>query len=127
MSGFSLTLLHDFIVKAKSATYIGDGPRSLSCRPGSRDLQFHQEPFAYLDSYFGSANFVGQEVVYFAGRPVWAMNYHGCLLEPALLSASDVGRMLKESLSALYKEGRFLGGFEYAAPNRVLLRAFGIH
>ncbi|MGE5549257.1 MAG: DUF5680 domain-containing protein [Bacteroidota bacterium] len=116
MSDFSLKRLRDFIVRAKSATYAGDGPRSPSCRPGSKDLRFEEEPFAYLDSYFGEADFIGEEVVYYEGQPVWAMNYHGRLLEPALLSSADVGRILKESLSALYKEGRFLGGFEYATP-----------
>ena len=110
----SLDQLQNFIVLAKAATYVGGGDKSLSRRPGSHDLEFHQGAFAYLDSYFGGADFIGQEVVYFEGRPVWAMNYYGRILEPALIAATEAGQIIKESLSALYQQGRFLGGFEHA-------------
>ena len=112
MDELSLEELHGFIVQAKAATYIGSGEAKLSYRPGSHDLQFHQEPFSYLDSYFGQADFVGQEVVYFQGVAVWALNYYGRILEPARIAAAEVGQILKESLSEMYREGRFLGGFE---------------
>lgn len=85
MAGWTLEKLSAFVVRAKAATYAGGGPRSLSYRPGSHDLQYHEAPFAYLDSHFGGADFIGQEVVFFEGRPVWAMNYYGRLLEPALI------------------------------------------
>jgi hypothetical protein len=113
MVGFSPERLNAFIVRAKAATYVGGGAKSLSYQPGSHDLQFHDAPFAYLDSYFGGADFIGQEVVYFEGKPVWAMNYYGRILRPELLSALEAGRILQESLSKLYQEGRFLGGFEH--------------
>ncbi len=103
-----------FIVKAKAATYVGGGAKGPSCRPGSQDLQFHDGPFAYLDSYFGGVDFLGQEVVYYEGAPVWAMNYYGRILEPARIEPAQVGQILQESLSEMYHEGRFLGGFEHA-------------
>lgn len=113
MSAFTLDALHTFIVRAKAATYVGGGAHSLSSRPGSHDLQFHAPPFGYLDSYFGGADFVGQEVVFFEGKPVWAMNYYGRLLDASHLSAAEAGQVIQASLAALYREGRFLGGFEY--------------
>jgi hypothetical protein len=119
MENFSLEQLDAFIVQAKAATYVGQGARSLSYRPGSHDLQFHQGAFAYLDSYFGGTDFIGQEVVYHGGQPVWAMNYYGRILEPALITAAQAGHIIQESLSALYAQGRFLGGFEHATPNGV--------
>ena len=109
--------LHHFIVCAKAATYIGDGEPSLPRRPGAHDLEFTEPPFAYLDSYFGGADFLGQEVVYYKEHPVWAMNYYGRLIEPAMISAAEVGQVLKESLSLLYEEGRFLGSFEHKAKS----------
>jgi hypothetical protein len=115
MSAFSLEQLNAFIVRAKAVTYVGGEAKSLSYRPGSHDLQFHEGAFSYLDSYFGGADFLGQEVVYFAGKPVWAMNYYGRLLEPALITAEEVGRIIQESLSEMYKQGRFLGGFTHSA------------
>ena len=108
--------LNAFIVRAKAATYVGGGARSLSYRPGSHDLQFHEGAFSYLDSYFGGSDFLGQEVVYHEGEPVWVMNYYGRILEPSLISAGEAGQIIQESLSRMYEEGRFLGGFEHATP-----------
>jgi hypothetical protein len=113
VTGFSLEQLNEFVVKAKAATYVGGGARSPSCRPGSHDLQFRHGPFSYLDSYFGNANFAGQEVVYYEGTVVWAMNYYGRILEPTMLEAAEAGQIIQESLSQMYREGRFLGGFEH--------------
>ena len=107
------TTLNDFIVKAKAHTYVAKGEKSLAYRPGSHDLQFHDGAFAYLDSYFGGTDFLGQEVVYFEGKPIWAMNYYGRILNPNLLNAAQAGQIIMESLSALYKDGRFLGGYEH--------------
>lgn len=112
-STLSLQQLNEFIVRAKAATYVGDGRKAGSCRPGSHDLKFQEGPFSYLDSYFGGSDFIGQEVVYFEDEPVWAMNYYGRIIQPDKISAAEAGRMIKESLSALYREERFLGGFEY--------------
>jgi hypothetical protein len=110
---FTLDQLNVFIVQAKSASYVGDGVKSPSCRPGSHDLAFQAGDFSYLDSYFGGSDFIGQEVVYYQGEPVWANNYYGRILEPERISAAEAGSVIKESLSKMYKEGRFLGGFEH--------------
>lgn len=102
-----------FIVRAKAATYVGDGQHVTPCRSGSHDLRFSNGKWAYLDSYFGGTDFIGEEVVYFAGKPVWAMNYYGRILRDDLLTAAQAGQMIKTSLSLMYREGRFLGGFEH--------------
>ena len=110
---FLLEQLTAFIIQAKAATYVGDGARSLSCRPGSHDLEFHKGVYSYLDSYFGGTDFLGQEVVYYKEQPVWVMNYYGRILKPTLITAAEAGQVIKDSLSIMYKEGRFLGGFEH--------------
>jgi len=119
MADFTLDQLNAFIVRAKAVTYVGGGAKSLSYRPGSHDLQFHEGPFSYLDCYFGGSDFLGQEVVYYEGKPIWAMNYYGRILEPSLIAAAEAGRIIQESLSEMYEEGRFLGGFEHATANGV--------
>lgn len=111
--------LHDFIVRAKAATYVGDGKPSPSCRAGSHDLQFVDGDWVYLDSYFGGSDFIGQEVVWFAGQAVWAMNYYGYILKPELLSAAEAGQMIRASLSRMYQENRFLGGFRHQEKSLV--------
>lgn len=111
----SLTDLEHFIVKAKAATYVGGGQKLLPYRLGFKDLQFFEADWAYHDSYVGNTDFLGQEVVYFRRQPTWAMNYGGRVLRNDLITAAEAGRMIMESLSRLYQEGRFLGGFCHTA------------
>jgi hypothetical protein len=116
MSKLDTSELEKFIVKAKTNSYMGGGQKSLAYRPHSHDLQFHEGSFAYLDSYFGGTDFLGQEVVYYQGKPVWAMNYYGRILNADLFDSQTTGEIIMESLGKLYQEGRFLGGFEYETP-----------
>ena len=106
--------LNAFIVRAKAATYVGDGQHVEPCRPGSHDLRFSDRDWSYHDSYFGGSDFIGEEVVYLGDTPIWAMNYYGRILRDDLLTGAEAGQMIKASLSRMYREGRFLGGFEYA-------------
>jgi hypothetical protein len=105
--------LNAFIVKAKAATYVGGGEHTPSCRPDSHDLKFEAGDWSYLDSYFGGRDFIGEEVVYYAGKAVWAMNYYGRILKPELITPAQAGEVIKASLSKMYSENRFLGGFTY--------------
>jgi len=105
--------LNAFIVRAKAATYVGNGEHITPCRTGSHDLRFTDGEWSYLDSYFGGTDFIGEEVVYFAEKPVWAMNYYGRILRDDLLTAAQAGQMIKASLSRMYQEERFLGGFTH--------------
>jgi hypothetical protein len=104
--------LHDFIVRAKAATYVGDGQPAPACRPGSHDLKFEDRDWGYLDSYYGGRDFIGEEAVYYQGKPVWAMNYYGQILRADLITPAQAGQVIKASLTKMYSEGRFLGGFE---------------
>src|SRR5262245_48439053 len=108
----SLDDLYQFIVRAKANAYVGDGAPSLAYRPSSHDIQYHEAPYAYLDSYFGGTDFLGQEVVYHAGTPIWAMNYYGRILRPDMYSGELAGKVIKASLSKQYRTGHFLGNNE---------------
>lgn len=108
-----LIALEKFVVTAKSATYVGQGDGTTPSRSGSRDLTYADGDWHYRDSYFGGTDFIGQEVVWRAGAPVWAMNYYGYILRPELMDAERAGATIKAALSAMYEEGRFLGGFEW--------------
>lgn len=113
MKELSLGRLEAFIITAKAATYAGNGKRVQPTRPGSIDLSYEEGDLTYRDSYFGSGDFIGEEVVWYKGNPVWAMNYYGYILVPEELSAEESGKVIKESLTALYSEGRFLSGFKH--------------
>jgi hypothetical protein len=108
-----LETLEQFIVRAKQATYVGNGLELLPYRLGSKDLQFRAGGFIYHDSYLGESDFIGQEIIYYSLQPVWGMNYFGWILQPDKITSAQAGQMIKKSLSRLYNEGRFLGGFEY--------------
>lgn len=116
---FTQQTLHDFIVRAKAYAYVGGAAPSLAYRPNSHDIQYHEADFAYMDSYFGGTDFLGQEVVYFHATPVWAMNYYGKILRPDLYSGAQAGQVIKESLSLLYQNGRFLGPFTHKTANGI--------
>lgn len=108
--------LEDFIIAAKKATYVGNGAGAEPSRQGAHDLTFSQGDWDYRDSYFGGIDFAGQEVVWRAGHPVWALNYFGYISRPDLIDAARAGATIKAALSKMYAEGRFLGGFEWAGP-----------
>lgn len=112
-----LDTLHEFILTAKATSYIGDGAPAPSSRPASHDLAYQSGNFSYLDSYFGGSDFIGEEIVYHLDDPLWGMNYYGVLLKPGLISAEAVGKMLKASLSLMYRQGRFLGGWSHTQEN----------
>jgi hypothetical protein len=105
--------LHTFIVRAKQATYVGSGQKLLPYRLGSHDLQFVEGDWAYHDGYLGENDFIGQEAVYYRQKVVWAMNYFGRILNPQKITSAEAGAVIKVSLTKMYAEGRFLGGFEH--------------
>lgn len=109
--------LNTAVVRAKAATYVGGGAKMPSCRRGSHDLSWSDGDWHYLDSYFGGTDFLGQEVLWRAGEPVWSMNYYGHVSRPDLIDAARAGETIKAALSAMYAEGRFLGGFDWAGPH----------
>ena len=111
-----LAMLNQFVVEAKAATYVGGGVPRLPCRPGAHDIGYERGDWRYLDSYFGGTDFAGQEVVWLADEPVWAMNYFGCIVAPDLIDGVAAGVVIKAALSAMYREGRFLGGIEFDHP-----------
>lgn len=106
-----------FVVRAKRATYVGNGVVSASSRSGSHDLIYDEDRWSYRDIYFGGTDFLGQETVWHDDGPVWAMNYYGYILRPDLIDATRAGLTIKAALAAMYSEDRFLGGFEWAGPH----------
>jgi Domain of unknown function (DUF5680) len=105
--------LEAFVVSAKAACYVGGGRTSRASRAGSHDLRHVVGPWSYLDSYFGGSDFLGQEVVLHRNVPVWGMNYYGAILDTAVIDAQAAGDVIKTALTALYREGRYLGGFRF--------------
>lgn len=105
------------IVAAKAATYVGGGDKLPPSRHGAQDIAWESGDWRYLDSYFGGTDFLGQEVVWRRGEPVWAMNYYGYIKRLDLIDGGRAGATIKAALSEMYAEGRFLGGFDWTGPH----------
>ena len=63
---------------------------------------FDLEPFedgqlTYHDTYFGSHEFIGEEVIYHTGRPIWGANYYGTLSDENM-SESTLAKFLRKAL-----------------------------
>ena len=118
--------LNTIIVAAKAATYVGGGNKVPPSRAGAHDLSWERGDWRYLDSYFGGTDFLGQEVVWHRGEPVWSMSYYGYITRAELIDGERAGATIKAALSAMYAEGRFLGGFDWTGPHgRYLDRSEG--
>ncbi|NJK46128.1 MAG: hypothetical protein HC933_19360 [Pleurocapsa sp. SU_196_0] len=102
-----------FIVKAKTNTWNDNRQASLSYRPGSRDLQYHEADLSYMDSYFGNVDFLGQEVVWRKNLPIWTMNYYGRILRPDLYSGAQAGTTSQIGRGQIYKWNTFLGKYMF--------------
>jgi hypothetical protein len=109
---FKLEDLARFIVEAKRHTYAGDGRPAPSSRPSSVDLVYERDDWRYHDSYFGTRDFMGNEIVYWRGQAVWGMIYYGRILQPVRLG--ELWPFLKRALQATYTESRFLGPSVYS-------------
>ena len=85
-----------FIVKAKRATYASQGDQDSVksvLLPGTHQLEYSEGLFFYRDIYAGSAMFAGQEIVYYAGKPIWSMSYAGDI--PEEVSSQDIEGLVK--------------------------------
>ena len=71
----------EFLIKAKTSTYAdGIKYKVTSTRPNSIDYHYEENSFIYHDTYFGSKEFYGEEIVYFDNSPIWHMEYKGGVL-----------------------------------------------
>ena len=87
----------DFLVRAKKATFAGNGTKIKSSRPNSKDLLYTEGELKYLDTYLGGANFAGEEALWKNDVPFWSMNYIGRVL-PNDVSLEPLMRFLTEAL-----------------------------
>ncbi len=93
------------------------GVKDQPSRPGSHDLSFHEGDWTYRDSYFGGTDFIGQEVVWFKGEPVWSMTYYGYILRPDLIDGVRAGQTIMAALSTEQSQGRLIDNFEWSGPH----------
>lgn len=108
--------LEKFIIKAKLNGWVGaepGGKKISSSRMGSLDITFEDDHFFYQDSFVGISDFCGHESVCFKNEPVWSQAYYGHIVRADIFDGQQTVEILRAALSAMYREGRFLGPFEF--------------
>ncbi len=93
-----------FLLRAKRACYAGGGGNTASSRPASHDLTYAEGDLSYHDTYLGGEQFAGEEALWRAGQPFWAMNYCG-----RILAEGFSGDFLKECLLLVPPEYPYRG------------------
>lgn len=86
----------DFLVNAKTHTYasVGD-PRERRLPDGKRELTFEEGEWKYVDVYYGSDPFIGEEIVWKDGKIYWGMNYYGKCVSKTLTPKEIYGFVRK--------------------------------
>ena len=100
-----------FLIQAKQKTYASGKNPDHSSRPHSHDLHFTEGDYAYIDTYLGGFHFIGEEAVWYQGKPVWGMNYYGKMLTEVI--PAGFSEFLKAALMRVPKEMPFRGPEEY--------------
>lgn len=90
--------LKNFLVSANRNGYANkEAIKAKPLRPKSEDYHFESGDLSCHDTYFGSRDFIGEEIIYEKGEPVWGVNYCGSILKDAT-SEKDVYSFLREAL-----------------------------
>jgi|SRR3989344_3311815 len=90
--------LADFLDEAKKHSYANkDAPKASPSRLESKDYHFEKGNLIYHDTYFGSRDFIGEEVVYKNDEPVWGMNFYGYILSETT-DGEELYEFLREAL-----------------------------
>jgi hypothetical protein len=99
----------EFLIKAKKSGYAFNGEvggRTLNDK--SKEFLFKNRDYVYRDTYFGSRKFIGEEIVFRLGCPIWGMNYFGKILSD-LVDQKNIYLFLKKAMSKIKKDRPFRG------------------
>lgn len=98
-----------FLIEAKLYTYAsgGEGGEKI-LDDGSKEFVFQKENYMYRDRYFGSKEFVGEEIIFESGKPIWGMNYYGKMLTTTL-TTKEVYSFLKKAMQQVSEKRPFRG------------------
>jgi len=105
-----LDKIKKFIIEARENTFaVNSKPTENPRLFGSTQMEYQKTDYFYQDIYFKGAKIsIGQEVIYYNDKPIWAMNYIGNVIEKNGLE------FLKKSLLELSSKCRFGGKCQFS-------------
>lgn len=93
-------VLASFLNEANKQTYANEkAEKTKPSRLNSEDYHFEKDDLIYHDTYFGSRNFIGEEIVYVEGKPTWGANYYGFILKTEV-NEKELYDFLRKALMA---------------------------
>ncbi len=101
-----------FLIFAKKNAYANiDGATEIIRyeKSGAIKIIVRKGDWEYTDKYVGSESFIGQEVIYQNGKPVWSMSYHGRVFAKDEETKQKLVLFLKNALSNVSEESLFRG------------------
>lgn len=111
--------LLEFLLKARTKTYAGASGEVNPALSGSKQLEYKEGDWLYLDVYFmGNNKFAGLETVYFKDKPVLSMSYYGNYQK---MTEEEVDKILRGALIENWQTARLWknvswqkDGYQYA-------------
>jgi hypothetical protein len=103
--------IEDFLVQAKRRTYGSSTSEPKQLDDSSKEYLVEIEEYVYRDRHFGGNPFIGEEVVYREGTPVWSMNYYG---KATQRDSNEVFSFLVKALGKVEKKKPYRGPEKYA-------------
>ena len=73
-----------------------------SSRLKSEDYHFEKGKFIYHDTYFGSRDFMGEEIIYEDKNPIWGANYFGFIIDNKI-NKEEIYDFLRNALMQDYE------------------------
>ena len=96
----------DFLVEVKKQTSGSSTSKPKQLEDGSKEYVVEIDDYVYRDRFFGNNPFVGQEIVFLEGEPIWSMNYHG---KATARDPEEVFGFLTKALALVEKKKPFRG------------------
>lgn len=109
--------LKKFLREAKINTYAkgGEGGEKI-LKDGGKRFEYKRGDLYYRDVYFGFNPFIGQEVIFYQKKSIWAMNYYGEIITESA-SAKEIYSFLKKALKKVIIDKPFRGPSSFNIDN----------
>lgn len=96
--------LANFLKTANKNTWASEtGKKVPAQRPGSKDYEYAEGEWVDHDTYFGGRYFIGEEIVYEGGKPIWGMNYNGYVVDESI-TEEEIDKSLRAALKQNYSD-----------------------
>jgi hypothetical protein len=123
--------ISQFLVEVRLNVYTGEGDEEgVILEDGCRELAYSLNEFSYRDRSMGFNPFIGEELVWQAGRLYWGMNYFGKVISENVPS-SQVLNFLKQAIRQVHSRRPFrgpdyfrAGSFTYVDTSHRVLDSF---